>query len=466
MDFKSVFSHVGTMLEILGILSLVPIFVSWAFGENVYIPFFVTAVISFGLGSVLDKRFQKSDLDLGSAMGVASISFILISVIGAIPYLAYATPIDAIFESTSGFTTTSLSVFQPESLPYSLVFWRAFTQWIGGIGILLIFLLLVGSPGTASYYLYKAEAKEERIEASVQHTVKKTFKIYGLYTIIGIILLYAVGMPIFDSVANTFSAISTGGFSPMNDSIAGYNNPAAEFVIVLLMIVGATSFFIHNKLLRRELMYYTRNLETRIFWALIAIFAILLSVSFLGLDQPFRHGLFFAFSALTTTGFTTTTQLPGVSQLLIIILMIIGGYAGSTAGGLKLIRFGVIGKSFTWLGKKISYPQEAVVPFKIKNKLFKDYELTIISLFVSVYVVILITSAVIISFLGYSPFDAFFEVTSAQGNVGISVIPLADMHWVGKFVLIVNMLLGRLEIFPFLVLIYAIYRKQIKHTHF
>ena len=456
----------GIILEILGILALVPVFVSWLFGENVYTPFLVMAIISFGLGTLLDKKFPKIDLDLGSAMGVAAISFILVSLIGAIPYLAHAEPIDAVFESVSGFTTTSLTVFSPESLPQTIVFWRAFTQWIGGVGILLIFLLLVGSPGMASYYLYKAEAREEKIDASVKHTVNRTFKIYGTYTIIGIILLYLAGMPVFDSVTNTFASISTGGFSPKDASIAGYNNPTAEFIIILLMIVGATSFFIHDKLLRRHLLYYTRNLETRVFWALIAIFAVLLSFSFFHLSDPFRHGIFFAFSALTTTGFTTTMQLTGVTKLLLILLMIIGGYAGSTAGGIKLIRFTVIGKSFAWLGKKISYPQEAVIPLKIRDKLFKDYELTIISLFVSVYIVILIISSVIISFLGYSPLDAFFEVTSAQGNTGLSVMSLVEMHWVGKVVLMLNMLLGRLEIFPLLVLIYAIYRKKIKHTHF
>lgn len=466
MDFKSVFSHLGVILEILGIIALVPIFVSWIYGEGIYVPFLVTAVISFGLGTILDKKFPKTDLDLGSAMGVASISFMVISLIGAIPYLAYATPIDAVFESASGFTTTSLTIFEPESLPNTILFWRALTQWVGGIGILLIFLLLVGSPGMASYYLYKAEARQQKIDASVQHTVKRTFIIYGIYTMIGIVLLTSVGMPIFDSVLNTFSSISTGGFSPLNDSIAGYNSSSIEFVIILLMIIGATSFFIHDKILRRQFLYYTRNLETRVFWGLVAVFAILLSVAFFGLDQPFRHGVFFAFSALTTTGFMTTTQIPGVAQLLIIILMVIGGYAGSTAGGLKIIRFTVIGKSLTWLGKKISYPQEAVVPFKVSGKLFKDYELTIISLFVSVYIIMLIVSSVILTFLGLSPFDAFFEVTSAQGNVGLSVTNLAELHWIGKIVLIFNMLIGRLEIFPFLVLIYAIYRRNIMHRHF
>ncbi|MFH1978029.1 MAG: TrkH family potassium uptake protein [Candidatus Aenigmatarchaeota archaeon] len=466
MDFKSVFSHVGMILEMFAIMSLIPIFISFIFGENMYTPFFLTAVLSFAIGSLLDKKFPKNDLDLGSSMAVASISFVLLSLFGAIPFLPYASPVDAVFESVSGFTTTGLSVLNVELIPNTLLFWRSFTQWIGGIGILLIFLLLVGSPGISSNYLYKAEAREEKIEASIQHTVKKIFKIYGMYTIVGIILLSLVGMPIFDAILVSFSSISTGGFTAKAGGIGAYNIPMAEFVIVLLMIVGATSFFIHDKLLKKQLFTYVRNAETKLFWGLIAVFASLLTISFLDTGQGFRHGIFLAFSALTTTGFTTTSQIPPISMLLLIILMVIGGYAGSTAGGIKLIRFGIIGKSIPWLARKISYPPEAVIHFKIKEKTIKESELTIISLFISIYIIILLIGTVVITFLGYSPLDAFFHVTSAQGSVGLSTIPLADMHFVGKIMLMINMLLGRLEIFPFIILLYAFYRKKIRRSSF
>ncbi len=163
MDFKSVFSYIGVILEILGILALIPIIVAWIFNENVYTLFFITAIISFVLGTILDKKFTKKELTLGSAMVIAILSLVAVSIVGSIPYLFYVTPLNAFFESVSGFTTTGLSVLDATALPYSLLFWRSFTQWIGGIGILLIFLVLAGSPGISSYHLYRAEAKEKKI---------------------------------------------------------------------------------------------------------------------------------------------------------------------------------------------------------------------------------------------------------------------------------------------------------------
>jgi trk system potassium uptake protein TrkH len=470
MDFKSVFSYVGVILEILGILVLLPVIVSWIFNEGMHILFFVTAIISFVSGTILDKKLRKEELTLSSAMVIAAMSFILVSIIGAIPYLSYLAPLDAVFESVSGFTTTGLTVVTPENLPYSLLFWRSFTQWIGGIGILFIFLLLVRSPGISSCYLYKVEARVEKIEAGVYSSVKKIFTIYIFYTMIGIVLLMLAGMPVFDSVLNSFSSLSTGGFTPKTNSIGAYQNPWIETVIIFLMVLGATSFFVHDKLLRRKIISYIKNPETRLFWFLILLFSVLLSVSFLSSTPGFaavRNGIFHTFSALTTTGFTVFGSSPeGMSVFMLIILMVIGGYAGSTAGGLKLVRSGVILKSISWLGKKISLPQEAVVPFKFGNKVVKDSELTIISFFVCIYILILCASTIILTCLGYSPINSFFEAASAQGTVGLSVISLNTMPWIGKLVLMMNMLLGRLEIFPFLVLLYTLYKIRFERKYY
>ena len=470
MNLHSVLSYIGVILEILGILALLPMVVCFIFGEPYYIQFLITGVVSFALGSVLDKSFEKDELDLGSAMVVAAIGFTVVSLLGAIPYFFFLDPLDSLFESVSGFTTTGLTVMQPEGYPLSLLFWRSFTQWIGGIGIVVIFLLLIASPGISSYHLYRAEGKTERIEAGVKHSVKKMFKLYAFYTVLGVILLYIAGMPLFDSVLNSFTSISTGGFTPKNGSIGAYGNPWIELVIIFLMIVGGTSFFVHSRILRgspknalktiRERMTeYFQNPETRIFWCITAIFSVLLTMFFLPQMDAVRHGIFHTVSAITTTGYTTLSSLPsGTSMFLLIILMIVGGYAGSTAGGLKLVRVGVIGKAFVWLARKISLPFEAVIPFRFGSRILKETELSIISLFVSVYLMLLLISSIIFILLGYPPMSSFFEVASAQGTVGLTVMDLTVLHWLGKIVLMINMLLGRLEIFPFLVLIYGIYR--------
>ncbi len=471
MNFRSVLSYTGTMLEILGILCLVPVLVSWYFGDQAGLSFVVAAIISFAFGTVLDKHFNKSEIDLGSAMTITAVSFILISLFGALPFLSYMQPVDAVFESVSGFTTTGLSVINlPETMPQSLVFWRSFTQWIGGIGILVIFLMLMGSPGISSFYLYKAEGAAEKLEAGVKHSVSKIFKIYGFYTVLGILLLYLAGLPVFDSLVVAFSSISTGGFAPHSASMAAYQNNIAELIVMFLMVAGATSFFVHDRILRGRIkgklrllggrtLEYSRNPETQFFWVILAAFFILLSVAFWGFAaEPLKAGIFHTVSALTTTGFTTVNI--ASSQLvmfLIILLMIIGGYAGSTSGGLKLVRVGIIAKSFSWIGRKMSYPQEAVIPFKFGRKLIKEHTLAMVFLFVCIYLVLLVLSGVAMMFLGYSPMDGFFIVSSAQGTVGFSTIDLAAMAWQGKVLLMINMMLGRLEIFPFVVLLYSIY---------
>lgn len=453
MDLKSILSYLGTLLEILAVLSLIPLIVAGIFQEaGLYTPFLLTAIISFILGIVLDKRFQKQELNLGSAMVLSALAFIIISVVGAIPLMFYLSPENAVFESVSGFTTTGLTTVNPELIPHSLVFWRSFTQWVGGIGILFIFLLLMRSPGISSYYLYKAEGRTQKIEAGIEHTVKRVAKIYGGYTLLGTVLLCLAGMPLFDSINHAFTSLSTGGFSTRANSIASFNNPWISLVIVFLMVLGATSFFVHDRILRRRVREYLDNPEAKMFWIIALVFGLLISLIILNTGNAF----FQVFSALTTTGFTTVSIDSHLFKFLIIILMLIGGFAGSTAGGIKLVRVGILGKSLSWLQKKISLPQSAVIPFKFHKKVVRGEELTITSLFICIYLVVLIVCGVVLIAVGYSPIDSFFEASSAQGTVGMSVIDEAAMPLIGKFFLIIGMLLGRLEIFPFLVLVYAL----------
>lgn len=470
MNFRSIMSYMGVMLEIAGILALLPFLVSLVYGDGFFVMFLLTAAVTFAIGAILDRHFEKTELDLGSAMIITALSFFVISLFGAIPYLFYLSPIDAVFESVSGFTTTGLSVINlPETMPVSLLFWRSFTQWIGGIGVLVIFLVLMGSSGISSYYLYKAEGGSEKLEASVKHSVRKMFKIFGLYTVIGVILLLLAGLPALDSLLITFSSVSTGGFAPHSLSIAFYDSTFVEIAVIFLMICGATSFFMHDRLigrarsrlktLRQRVLVYSRNPETQLFWSIAAIFAVLLYFSFSGTAaEPIRHGIFQSVSAITTTGFSTInlTGLQG-PMFLIIILMVIGGYAGSTAGGLKLVRVGIIAKSFVWVSKKMSYPIEAVMPFKFGGKTIKEHELSMVFLYVCLYAAMLVFSGIVLMFLGYAPLDSFFMVSSAQGTVGFSTVDILPMLWQGKIMLMINMLLGRVEIFPFLVLLYSLF---------
>jgi trk system potassium uptake protein TrkH len=459
MDWKSVFSYLGIVLVALSVFMLLPLAVSLFYGEKIYIPFLLSAFVSFVAGLVLIKKFRRESLTLGSAMVLAGLAFVAVSLLGSIVYLDHLPPLDALFESVSGFTTTGLTAAKPESLPYSILFWRSLTQWLGGAGMLLIVILLLSSPGTSAYYMYKSEAKTHRIEANVYTGAKKVFAIYGLFTLAGVLLFMLAGMPAFDSVNHAMTGISTGGFSVKNGSLGYYSNPAIEAVAVILMVLGATSIFLHKKLFAKNFYDYLRNSEAQLFWALIITFSVLLSISFLSIGEPVRNGVFYAFSALTTTGFNLGVSYPELSKLLLIILMIIGGFAGSVAGGLKLVRVGILGKAVTWISKKIFYPSSAVVPFKFNRRTVGDEDLTIISLFSFVFILVLVISAMALSFMNYAPLDSFFVSASAEGTVGMTTIDIAVMNPAGKIILMADMLLGRLEILPFFVLFFALYSR-------
>jgi trk system potassium uptake protein TrkH len=455
MEFRSILSYLGTVLEVMGIVSILPVFMAWIYGENPTL-FFITAVISFVLGILLDRQFRKKDLTISSAMVLASMSMIVISFVGVIPFLWNVNPLDALFESVSGFTTTGLTTLNPETLPFSLVFWRSLTQWAGGLGVLVIFLYLVNSPGISSYYGRKPDADE----AKKRTFIRKAMLIYGAITFTGFILLLLAGLGGFDSLATSLSSVSTGGFSTRNASIAAYDSIWVEIVVMFLMIAGATSFLLIEGMTRGKFRDYIKSAETRLFWILIIIFSFLVSFAIFDMNQPARNALFLTVSALTTGGFTTLGTYTGLSMLLLLVLMIIGGYSASTAGGMKLARAGIIGKSFPWIGKKVTLPQEAIVPLKYDERVVRDTEVTTVAIFVAIYVLFLFGSAVILTFMGHPPLESLFQAASAQGNVGLSAIPMDAINPAGKLLLMAEMILGRLEIFPVLGFLYVLVKTR------
>ena len=459
MNSRSVVSYTGISLEILGISMLVPILISWIYAEDVFVPYALGALISLGFGFVLSWKFERQPLDLSSAMVLTILAFLVVSLIGTIPYANYLNPVDSLFESVSGFTTTGLTTLNPENLPKSLVFWRSLTQWLGGAGILVIALMLLSSPGSSSYYLYRSEGVH-RVGPGEYAKIKRLLLIFSIFTVAGIAMLASAGMTIFDAIIHGFSAISTGGFSSKVTSIGFYSSSLIEFIIVILTILGATSFFIHDKIFRGKFLRYVRNGETKTFWVLAVVGSVLVSLSLLNQANWLTSGIFHTFSALTTSGFYTSSyEFSGLTKILMALLMIVGGFAGSTAGGLKLVRIGIFGKSITWLAKRVSSPLSAVIPVKFDGRIIKEQELSIISMFSLIYVIVLVVSSLGLSSLGYSPIDSFYVAASAEGNVGLSSIDIPGMDAAGKTILMTDMIIGRLEILPFLFLIFILYRR-------
>jgi trk system potassium uptake protein TrkH len=368
--------------------------------------------------------------------------------------------IDALFESVSGFTTTGLTIFTDvESLPRSLLLWRAETQWIGGLGIIILFLVIVAAmrhqdslkesttKARAIANLYQAQGASEKLEASMQKSMRNTILIYGVYTLMGIVLLTLVGLTTFEATAISFTAISTAGFSVTNQFYTAW---PVLLIVSFLMIAGAVSFVIHNRLFKGYFGELWSNRRFRFYIVSISV-AVLLVFAFV---RDFKVAFFNTLSAFTTTGFTigNLSLLPVFAMMVLVFCMMMGGMLGSTAGGIKIDRIRLMLKSIPWLVKKAISPSEAIIPLKQDGKIVENESLIITQAFAFCYLLTIIIGTAIIIVTGESFLDSSFQTVSAIGGVGMQTTSIYLFHPVAKTVLIVAMLFGRLEIFPVMVL--------------
>lgn len=441
----------GFILLVIGGVMLLPTVAAFVLSEpHLAINFAAPAVGVLALGILLRRLFKPTELSLGKLMVVVTVGWILACLFGSIPYMLSADMgfIDSYFESMSGFTTTGLSMVQnPEAMARTVLFWRSLTQWVGGIGIVVLVLSALVGAGKAAKKLYIAEARVERIEPTIRETARSILKIYAIFTIFGIIAFLLVGMPLFDSINHTLAGISTGGFSTRNQSFAAFGDPALVIGIILTM-AGATSFAIHRKVLAGHWRELFRSVEFR-FMIGIFVAATLLLVWRVGI----RDAAFQSAEAITTTGFQSANiyTWSGFQKGLLCALMIIGAGFGSTGGGIKLIRVLIIFKSIWWSIKRSFLPERAVVPMKLGDRIYTQEDMTDTAVFFVIYILVLVVGVALIAAMlpaGYGGADALFESTSAQSNVGLSVGLTPILPDPGKVVLIIQMLVGRLEIIP------------------
>ncbi len=454
MNTKVILKSVGTCLKYASFVFLIPIIVAIIYGEFFAIPyFFLSFLISLILGFALEKIFytdRGTRLDEGFV--IIALIWLLIALLSTIPFVFVGGTnfIDALFESMSAWTTTGFSLLDLESVPQSILFWRSFGQWIGGIGIVV--LALSGLFKTSNT-LYIMEG-HERIKPNVINAVKTIWWIYIFYTIVGIALLLIAGMPPFDSVNHAMTGIATGGMGTHAESIGFYNSQAIEIVMMFIMILGAISFFMHYQLLAGRSKKFFKDIQT-ITLILLIILAALLLLPF----NPLRDSVFHAVSAITSSGFGTQslTSWSDYSKSLLVILMIFGGAAGSTVGGLKLNRVLIFFKSIFDNVRKLIKPR-LVFPRRIFNLIYTEDELQAVLKFTGIYIFFLILGSFILMSQGHSAINSLFQVASAQGNVGLSVVP--DLSIISKLTLIFNMWIGRLEIWAVLVFITFILRRR------
>ena len=491
-DLRTVLRDLGGIFIIIGFITLFSVVVPLYFGEDYFLPFLITWAVFFGIGIPLYMTFKKAEpSNFKSAMVTAALGWFFISVIGIIPFLMIGfdktTPfvtmdlLSAFFESMSGWTGTGLTMVNQENLlPYSLQFWRSLIQWVGGVGVIVLTLSILARPGTGSYVLYRSEGRDQKTHPSIISTVRTIWWIFLLYTIIGIIILAILGtitqngMDLWQSLNHAMTGIATGGFSVTDDSIISFGT-ISQLAIVILMLLGGIAFVAHYDLLkgRFKKFFADAQFQAMIFLIILGVIALTiinLNNSNLQYNGNLLHSLkdsgFQFISAITCTGFASA-DIPSWTEsakLILSFAMIIGGAAGSTAGGIKLFRAILLAKGASWrIKRSISTPRRVFVHKLGEKSLSKDDAIDLINeaaIISFMWVILLSVGIITIAtiFPTQTLGNVIFEVCSAQGNVGLtSGITSFHMPDLGKIMLILNMWIGRLEIIPIIVLIKSMF---------
>ncbi|HCX60842.1 TrkH family potassium uptake protein [Sedimentibacter sp.] len=473
MNFNVLLKTTGTVLFWESILMLPSLII--AIYDNSYDinGFLISIIVSGAIGLIL-KNIKSDVNDMRKREGYATVAicWLVMSIMGALPfYISGSIPsyIDALFETISGFTTTGASILQNiESMPRALLFWRSFTHWIGGMGVLVFTLALIPSIGGRTVFLMRAESSGPapgKLVPKLSESSKILYIIYAVMTAIIVILLIIAGMPVFDSFIHAFGTAGTGGFSNKALSIGYYNNPYVDWIITIGMFLFGINFTLFFSILRRDWKNILKNEEFRLycFYSFLGIMLIFLNVlpKFqFNYAEAIRHSAFTVSSLVSTTGYATTdfNLWPMFSKSILMTLMLFGSCAGSTAGGMKSIRVLILFKSILYEIKRTIHPS-SVQTIKINNKSINDDTLKSILIFFTSYVMIIIIAIILVSLDNFDFMTTFSSVLAMVSNIGpgFSLVgPMgnfANFSNFSKIVLSACMILGRLELIPILILL-------------
>jgi len=482
MHVQRVLRFIGILIFFLGASMAVPLLVSLVYKDGSTGALFYAMLITSGFGLLLffaTRRPSNTYLSHRDGVAIVTLGWLAAGLVGAIPFLLSGSIIhftDAYFESISGFTTTGASILSDiENLPQGVLMWRSITQWFGGMGIIVLSIAILPFLGVGGMQLYKAEIPSpvvDKLKPRISDTAKTLWRVYISITALEILLLFGGGMPFFEAVCHTFCTMPTGGFSPKNASIAHYNSPYFDGVIILFMLLAGINFSLHYKLIKGDLRIFAKDPECRFFLTLVGIFVVVVTLNIHGtvydsLGKAFRYAFFQVSSIITTTGFVTADydKWPSFSQNLLLLCMFLGGMAGSTGGGMKTMRIMLLAKHAYQEIFRIIHPH-AVTTVKLGGKAVPSDILSSIWGFFALYLGLFVVSALIMASLGLDLISAFASVAACIFNVGPGlglVGPVSNYLTVpitGKWVLIFCMLLGRLEIYTVIVLLIPEYWRK------
>lgn len=471
MNYEMMLFVIMNIARVEGALMLLPALVALIYGENTVAgKILIIAVLCICLGSVFSrKRPKRSDIFVKDGLMIVGLAWVMFSLLGALPfYFTGAIPrfVDAFFETVSGFTTTGSTILTDiESLPYGIHFWRAFTHWVGGMGVLVFVMAVIPLAGSKSLNIMKAEVPGptmDKIVPKTRQTAKILYLIYVVMTVAEVVLLVLGGMPLFDALIHTFSTAGTGGFSNKADSVSFYDSAYIDGVITVFMALFGVNFNLFYLLLLGKFARVFKSEELRTYIGIIAVATLLITIniypmygSFL---TSFRYSSFQVTTIITTTGMMTTdfNLWPSFSKGILLMLMFVGACAGSTGGGLKVSRVLLLGKYIKSEIRKIVHPR-SIVSVKVDGKVMDDTVIRSVTAYIMIYMSILVVSYLMISLNELDLETTLTSVITCINNVGPGFGEImgptqnfSTLSDFSKLVLTLDMLIGRLEIYPIL----------------
>jgi len=459
-----VLKYFGQLCIVLALLTLVPLVVSILLGDyRVTLRYAIVVVGVFTMGFFLQRLPTPRRIQTDEAIVVTALIFLFAPMVMTWPTMASGLSFtDALFETISAITTTGLSVTASVAdKPAVFLFSRAWMQWVGGLGIVILFVATMIRPGLAAKRIGDLEDYEADLVGSTKTHARRVLIVYSILTGFGIIVLGLLGAGWFNSVIYSFSAVSTGGFSPHNASLAGLNSHWLQAMVILLSVAGSIPLVLYFRSFKEggKVLIRDRQLQGLLISGLVAalLMALFLTQDGFSWIQALRHGALNAFSAQSTAGFSTLdiSQINAGAKVTLIFSMLLGGAAGSTAGGIKIIRLFILVQLLYIFLQRASMPRRAVVEASLGRRRLEIDEIQSALSIVFLFLTFIAISWLIFVGMGHNPLDSLFEVVSAIGTVGLSTgISAPALHPILKGVLCADMLLGRLEIIAWLVLFY------------
>ena len=459
VNHKAVAKYMGYYLIAFTFVLVVPTIAALILGNiEAAIDYGSTAAAVFIIGTVIYRALPDYELETKEALIIVALVFPISALLSAVPMSLSTgmTFFDAFFESVSAVTTTGLSVAPADVGPVFL-FARSWGQWVGGIGIILVVLSVLIRPGTTASRMYKANYGDMKIKPTVIATTRTLGKVYIIITLVSIVLLLMSGMSLFDSICHALCCVSTGGFSTRAESIGAYQGSLIPAAISISCLLGAVSFVLYPYLFKKPEKFF-KNLELRVFLAFTIIGAILFAFTLAKENMEYnliKDSLFQVISAVSTAGFSTVdlSILSDASKAVLIFIMWIGGNIGSTAGGIKVFRVILLFEVMRNVLLRLFLPRETLTPIKIEEHIVESDEIYNLVTFMLLYTLILVVSSFIFMLYGVNTNSSVFEVSSALSTVGLSAgVTSAAMPVILKSVLIIDMLFGRIEIIPLILL--------------